>query len=180
MVGKELEEFVSENKNDLYGFCLHLTGNVPDAEDLFQDTFLVSLEKKNFQELLQMESAKGFLIGIAVNLWKNRYRKWKRREQIAPRETAEDALLWAKSPERGPEEIAVLRDDLRELREAVNSLPEKYRITILMYYDAGLSVKEIAAALHIRQGTVKSRLSKARTQIRNVLEGAWNEKQNFE
>ena len=67
--------------------------------------------------------------------------------------------------------ITNLQNELNNtVRQLVANLPEKYRMSIYLYYSANMSVREIAEMLHMPEGTVKSRMSKARTLLKNELE----------
>ncbi len=69
-----------------------------------------------------------------------------------------------------PEEILILKERCEAIRTAADKLNDKLRIPLYMYYTADMSVEDIASALKIPQGTVKSRLYKARKTLKNVLE----------
>ena len=166
-----LEELVWRHGHAVYRFCYKLTGNQADADDLYQETFLKALElQPKLDDTLNPES---YLIGIAVRLWQNKRRKWFRRQRIAPAKDWDDAV-----PERAvgngrpssPEEIAIHNELSAMIRDAVDQLPDKYRFPLLMFYTAELSLGEIAKALNIPQGTVKSRLHKARKLLEKRLE----------
>lgn len=166
-----LEELVWRHGHAVYRFCYKLAGNQADADDLYQETFLKALELQ--PKLDDTLNPKSYLIGIAVRLWKNKRRKWFRRQRIAPAKDWDDAV-----PERAvgngrpssPEEIAIHNELSAMIRDAVDQLPDKYRFPLLMFYTAELSLGEIAKALNIPQGTVKSRLHKARKLLEKRLE----------
>ena len=75
-------------------------------------------------------------------------------------------------PEQGlsVEDASIKNEKLQEVRRAVQSLPDKYRIVTLMFYMEELSMEEIGEALSIPVGTVKSRLHKAKRMLQNKLE----------
>lgn len=68
-----MEELVQEQGDCLFRFCCNISGNIFDAEDLFQDTFLKAMEKADC--LLTVENPQSYLVGIAIRLDKNRRRK---------------------------------------------------------------------------------------------------------
>ena len=73
MTTEEMEVLVNEYGTSLYRFCCHLTGNVPEAEDLYQDTFLKTVELSHkLDRCGDGKSKRNYLIGISVNLWKNK------------------------------------------------------------------------------------------------------------
>jgi len=156
---------------DVYGFCLRLAENKENADDLYQDTFLKALELTN--RIDKSKNPKCFLVSIAVGLWKNKRRKYARRKRIAPEVELNDeiggSIPCADTPT--PEEIVISRERCELIRNEANKLSDRLRIPLYMYYTAGMSVEDIASALKIPQGTVKSRLCKARKILKNVLEG---------
>lgn len=71
---QELEQLAHKDGDSIYGFCLHLTGNSEYADDLYQDTFLKAIEIRQKIKMSGSEkdwlSAKNYVIGIAIRLWK--------------------------------------------------------------------------------------------------------------
>ena len=170
----ELEACIKEHGTAIYSFCLHLSGAREQADELYQDTFLVAMER--IEQLYNNENAnpKSYLLSVAVRLWKNRRRKAAWRNRIAPEQSFDapggDAL-WAQAGAVDSTETKVLREEqLRQVRDAVSALPEKYRVVVLLFYMEELSVEELARVLHIPAGTVKSRLYQARKLLKNRLE----------
>lgn len=166
----ELIELVELHGKSIYGFCYKLAGNKEDTDDLYQDTFLKAVELR--LKVDASRNPKAFLISIAIQLNKNHRRKFARRQRIAP--TAEldeatnnfDSTLNDKTPEE-----AVLSHELSTMiQNAAHQLGDKLKLPLYMYYTADMTVEEIACALKIPSGTVKSRLHKARKKMRNVLE----------
>lgn len=154
----------------VYGFCLRLVKDKDNADDLYQETFLKAMEMCN--KIDKNNNPKGFLISVAVGLWKNNRRKYARRQRIAPEgELNEDMVNIMCTNMSTPEEIVILRERCAVIRTAADKLNDKLRIPLYMYYTAEMSVEEIALALRIPKGTVKSRLHKARKNLKNVLEG---------
>lgn len=170
MTRYELCEFIELHGKDLYGFCCHLTQNKYDADDLYQETFLLAAER--LEKIDPAVNPKSFLISLSVGIWRNQNRKDAHREKIAPtiHMDQETSIEMVKSEVFGPEEILVTEEACRLVREVIASLDKKYRLPVYMYYTAELSLEQIAAALHIPKGTVKSRLHKARKQIKKGLE----------
>lgn len=77
----ELEQCIDCYGKEIYGFCRHITGNLQDGEDLYQDTFLKAVELADKIDINQ--NPKSYLISIAMRLWKNRSRKRAWRQRIA-------------------------------------------------------------------------------------------------
>ena len=135
----------------VYRLALARTASVPDAEDVFQEVFLRFFRHED--ELDTDEHRKAWLIRCTVNRCKSLLASpWRRR--TVPLDTAA--------------EVGV-EDDYREVYSAVLSLPAKYRAAIHLHYFEGLSVAEMAQALGVPEGTVKSQLSRGRALLRDML-----------
>lgn len=170
MTTKELEQLLDQYGDSIYGFCLHLTGCKEQADDLYQDTFLKAIEVRQKIKLSNMEqdllAAKNYIIGIAIRLWK---KTLTRSKKMAHDVSLEDYLEYFINPE----DVA-LQVEKRELYfhlyKVVKGLPDKLRIVVYMYYSLEMGIRDIAEALHIPQGTVKSRLYVAREKIAQEME----------
>ena len=164
MTSDKIQYLLDSYGKDIYSFCCYLTGNTADAEDLYQETFLKAIGLK--EKIKIKENAKSFLIGIAVNLNRNRIRKYSH-ESLCVDET-EDFVI---ADERNNPEDSILMSEMRsEVRRVIDGLPPKSREILLMYYAADLSIKAIAKALHIPMGTVSSRIAKAKQMVKKRLE----------
>ena len=166
----DLSELVKLHGKAIYGFCRKLAKDINDADDLYQETFLKAMELCH--KINKDNNPKGFLISIAVGLWKNKCRKHGRRQRIAPTEEfSEDVyngyILESKST---PEDIIISNELSAIVQMAVETLNAKLKIPLYMYYTAEMSIADIASSLKISQGTVKSRLHKARGALKNLLQ----------
>lgn len=172
MIKQELEWCIREYGKDIYSFCRYLANSIEDADDLYQDTFLTAMEQ--FGKIDMQQNPKSYLLSVALRLWKNRKRKyaWRKRitDMILMREEAEDEEQEAKIIRFSPEEVTLRREKIQVVRQAVSNLPERLRIIILLYYTEELSVSQISELVHIPEGTVKSRLFKARKVLEKELE----------
>lgn len=168
----DLNEFVSLHGNAVYGFCHKLAKNRADTDDLYQETFLKAMELCH--KIDKNNNPRGFLISIAVRLWRNNRRKYARRNRLAPVEELNENISssYTSNEKLSPENIAVSKELQHTIQNAADKLNDKLRIPLYMYYTAGMSNEDIAAALKIPQGTVKSRLYKARKILKNTLEEA--------
>lgn len=174
MTREEFEQLVTDTGPQVYAFCLQLARNRDEAEELYQETMLAATERRRRIDL--QNNPKSYLLGIAVGLWKNLRRKLARRNRIHP-QTSLDAQLeeiYPADEEPALEETVVEKiaeqEQARLVRRAVEGLPERLRLPVYLYYSRELSVEDIASVLHIPKGTVKSRLHKARTVIRDRME----------
>ena len=157
------ERYLKEYGKAVYSFCLYLTHNRADADDLYQQTFLTAMEKNEIQE---NENPKSYLISIAVNLKNNQKRKFLWRKKKFERVESENFDLEAIADTASNTEEQIMQaEEIRMLREAVAELPEKMRIVVLMFYMEEMSILEIAEALQIPDGTVKSRLHQAKEKL---------------
>lgn len=165
----DLENFMESCGQDILSFCKYLTKNREEAEDLCQDTFVQGFEMR--ERIADEAHAKKFFLSIAVQLWKNRKRKyaWRRRlvnDQIVP--MAEYEMEMA-GREDTPEELAIRQEQQEMIRKCVDSLPENKRLVVLLYYMEDLKEREIAEVLGLPVGTVKSRLHQAKTQLAAMI-----------
>ena len=147
-----LETLVTKYESTLFRAALAILGDVPEAEDAVQDTFLRYLEKG--PEFRDEGHERAWLLKVTANGCKSRLRApWRRRT----------APLLDAYPAAAPEEGTLL--------EAMQALPARDRAVLHLYYYEGYSTGEIAAILGQRPGTVRSHLSRARDALRETLKG---------
>ena len=145
-----LEETVKTHENALYRAALAILGDAQEAQDAVQDAFLRYLEKA--PDFASPEHEKAWLLRVTVNGCKSRLRSpWRRRR----------SPLLESVPAATAEEVGVL--------EAVQALPAKDRAAIHLFYYEGYQTAEIAAMTGEAEGTVRSRLSRARAKLRRLL-----------
>lgn len=170
MTKLELEQCIKEYGRDIYSFCKHLTCNGQEADDLYQDVFLKLVEQ---QEKVDWQgNPKSYLLSVAVRLWKNRRRKaaWRNRiAAIIPFIEERDAEEMCEI-EVSPEEKWLINEEKQVVQSAVDKLPEKLKVCVLLFYMEELSVAQIAKVLRLPEGTVKSRLFQARKLLEKELE----------
>ena len=158
----------------LYTAALRLTHNSADAEDLVQETYLKAYRAYGgFEEGTNLRA---WLYRILTNTFINNYRSKKRRPDETDIEEVEDLYLYRRLG--GLEAAAAGRsaeDELldwftdAEVKEAVESLPEQFRMAVLLSDVEGFSYKEIAEILDIPIGTVMSRLHRGRKALQRQL-----------
>ena len=78
----ELEQCIDAYGRDLFAFCKQLAGSIPEAEELYQDTFMTILEK--LYSISMEGNPKQYFISVCLRLWKNRQRKFAWRKRLAP------------------------------------------------------------------------------------------------
>ena len=142
-----------------------LAGNAADAEEAAQDGLVKA--HRALGRFRRGAALKPWLLRIVANEARNRRRSAVRRERLALRAAAEDRPGDAVP---SPEAALLARESHERLLAAVEQLPEEHRDAVACRYFLELSEEETAAALGIRKGTVKSRLSRALARLRETLE----------
>ncbi len=172
------ETLVNERSGEIYGLLYRLTENTEEARDLTQETFL-----RAFQSIGQFRGEsdlRTWIYRIAINQARNRWRWWKRRHRdstisIDDADASGHAALIAKLSSgnaANPEQGALAHERERVLRKALSGLRRVYRETVVLRDIEGFAYEEIAVALDISVGTVKSRLARGRQELRRKLEGS--------
>jgi len=172
------EQQIAEMLDDLYGAALRLAKNRADAEDLVGEA--VAKAFKSLESLKDQKAFKGWIFRILSNCFISECRKRKTRAETPVDFSDEESeegdfwlfdklhqpfLLWWGNPEQ-----AFLNELLREdLTNAIDELPHDFRVVLVMAELEGLSYQDIADALDVPVGTVRSRLSRARSILQKAL-----------
>lgn len=169
---RAFEDQVLEHMDALYAAALKLTRNSADAEDLRQDALVRAL--RFYDKFEPGTYIRAWLLTILRNTFINDYRKRVRRPVSVELSGQETKSLPIVDRDMGHFPYELARGDLLELlgddvREAVESLPEGHRRTLIMADLQDFSYKEIAAALDCPLGTVMSRLHRGRRLVRASL-----------
>ena len=167
-MGSEMfEKYIEDYGRDIYSFCMYMTKDKDDADDLYQQTFLVAFEKNEIEE---GRNPKSYLITIAANIWNNSRRKklWRAKKANVVSIEEED-LEQLSDTDMSVEDKIIKNDEEEKLRMLVDALPEKMRVVIVMYYMEEMPIEDIASALKIPAGTVKSRMNKARKMLKEGM-----------
>ena len=170
MTKQELESCVYTYGKDIYSFCKYLTCSKQEADDLYQDTFLTAIEQREKIDITL--HPKSYLLSIALRIWKNKKRKYAWRKRIVEMRSFVDEKDTHSIPEENPspEQQILQKEELASVRLAVNQLPDKQKVVVLLFYMEDLSTAQIAQILNIPQGTVLSRLHQARKRLQHELE----------
>jgi RNA polymerase sigma-70 factor (ECF subfamily) len=167
------EQLTSQYYRKVYNFAYRSTGNPEDASDIAQEALLRAF--LSLPEFRGDSSFQTWLMRITQNACLDELRKRKRRKVTSLDEPLEmdDGEMdrqWAvadaaESPEQALERL----EDQRAIQESINRLDEEYRVVVVMRDILGYSYQEIADALGINLGTVKSRLNRARNALKEML-----------
>jgi len=167
-------ELTMEHMPALYSAALRMTRNPADAEDLVQETFLKAY--RSFDRFEEGTNLKAWLYRILTNTFINSYRAAKRRPEKADVDDVEDLYLYRRLADLGGGELGrsaeeevleAITDD--EVKQAIESLPEAFRIAVLLADVEGFSYKEIAEITDVPIGTVMSRIHRGRRALQKAL-----------
>ena len=162
------EEIVRRYKDQLVNFAYRFLGDVEDAEDIAQETFLrVFRKKKAYKNVAKFST---WIYTITGNLAKTELRRRKRRRLLSISILGfEDKDFELRDTGKGPEESVdkLIKDDV--IQKAINSLPEKFKEVIIFRDIQELSYEEISSILKIPLGTVKSRVNRGRLKLQDKL-----------
>lgn len=160
----DIETLMREYGNDVLRTAYSYVKDKFTAEDIFQEVFIKAY--KNLESFRDESSVKTWLIRITINAAKD-YLKSAYNQKVVPMMEFKEDML---TSEDDFEEIEN-KDRDAQVRKTVMSLPQQYREVLLCVYFHDMSVAETAKSLDIAEGTVKSRLSRARDMMKNKLEG---------
>lgn len=157
----------------MYRYALRLTRNPEMAQDLAQDASIKAFER--WDQLKDREKFRPWLLRIIFTTFADQRRKFSRQPETASlderfmprgREPKQESVGGPTSPEE-----EMLRKELgSKIKEALDDLPEQYRLPVFLAYAEGLSYGEVASALDCPLGTVMSRLHRGRRILREKLE----------
>lgn len=156
--------------------CTRMLGDEHRGEDLTQDTFArLFAKRKDYQPTGKFST---FLWRIALNLCYDELRRMKRRPE-APLEDenfdADDALPSFRLLDPSPDMLLLRREQGEIVRDAIQQLSEAYRSVVVLRHYENLKFREIADVLGIPEGTVKSRMAEALTQLHRILSLAFQD-----
>ena len=163
-------ELVEAYQDKVYNLALRMCGNADDAFDLSQEAFFRAWRGLSG---FQFESAfSTWLFRLSSNVCLDWLRAKQRRPTVSLTtldDEGEETQLDVPDPGKSPEELLLAAEDRSALTKALNELPVEYRQILTLRAIDDLSYTEIAEVLHLREGTVKSRISRARLALRKKL-----------
>ena len=168
------EQDALQHMDALYRTALRMSRHREDAEDLVQETYLRAF--RFFDRFTPGTNLKAWLFKILTNIFINRYRKVSREPDIDYLGDDEEFYLYHKA--RGPgsaplsqsaEDAALGQLGRARIIEAVESLPEPYRLAVILVDVEGFSYKEIAEITGVKAGTVMSRIARGRKMLQRTL-----------
>jgi len=170
----DFETDAMEYAPQLYSAALRMTRNPADAEDVVQETFLKAYRAYN--TFTAGTNLKAWLYRILTNTYINKYRKQQRRPAEVELGELQDLYLYKRLGEHSGASQSAEADMLdgfvdEDIIESLESLPENFRLPVLLADVDGFSYKEIAEMLDIPIGTVMSRLHRGRKALQRKL---WN------
>ena len=156
---------VQKYQDRLYNTVVHVAGNAEDARDAVQDAFV--------QAFVKLDTFHGqsafytWLYRIAMNVAISHRRRRRPTQSVEHnRQTSGDEPV---DVGRGPDEALEADERCRQVRQAIDQLPEEYRAVVVLREIDGCCYETIAEILDLPIGTVRSRLHRARLQLRDIL-----------
>lgn len=159
--------------SSLYSAAMRMTRNPADAEDLVQETYLRAY--RGYEGFKAGTNLKAWMYRILTNAYLNDYRKKQRRPAETDLEAVEDLYLYRRLGSAAGKLGRSVEDELaglfvdHEVKQAVEDLPDHYRIPVLLADVEGFAYAEIAEILDVPIGTVMSRLHRGRKQLQKRL-----------
>jgi RNA polymerase sigma-70 factor (ECF subfamily) len=169
---QSFEKIIIENEGKIFNTIYSFVCNYEDALDLTQETFIYAF--RNIEQFRQESSISTWLYAIAINVCKRNSGKKKRFLSIFT-DSLDDPKISSNiinhaSNDRSASEALEINEEQALIRQAISSLPKKYKTVIVLKYLQDLSYEEIAQIVGCSIGTVKSRLSRAKERLKPKLE----------
>ena len=164
------EKLIKKYETKVYSLCYRYSGNYDDANDLAQEAFI-----KVFNSIDKFKGKSAFstwLYRVTANVCLDEMRKQKKTPISIdkPQETEEGEVYFNLPDQKYNPEIIAEKNDLKQLvHKGISKLPKEQRIIIILREMEELSYEEISEVLEISIGTVKSRLNRARKNLKEIL-----------
>lgn len=155
-----IEEVIRRNSETVYRLAYSLVRTRADADDIYQEVFLRYVRKAPAFD--SGEHEKAWFMRVTINCCRNLWKSpWMQRRRVLENDVLEREAVQEESYE--------ITDEDRVLIETVKQLPEKYRAVIHLFYYEELSVEEIGKITNSKASTVRTRLTRARRQLKSLL-----------
>ncbi|HSV30934.1 MAG TPA: RNA polymerase sigma factor [Atribacteraceae bacterium] len=167
------EKQVLSCEKDIIRFACYLSGNLDRARDLYQETMLRAFKyRRSFDSRYPLQN---WIYAILLNIYRHQYKKEKLLKTFLPWKTndgedEENILDYIEAKEDGPEEKAIKNQMMVDLEKSIQELPLKMREVILACDVMGHSYEETSEIIGCPLGTVRSRLHRARRQVKKTME----------
>ena len=162
------ERLVQPHFDKLYRLAWRLTGSKAEAEDLFQELLIKAYGK--LDDLVQIEEPGSWLCRVMYNLFIDEQRRFKRRRMLIVEEGHLPGEGIAGLPGPGDPAYDKQRSErIQRLDAALQQLSDEHRVVVLLHDTEGYKMNEIQELTGVPLGTVKSRLHRARSRLREIL-----------
>jgi RNA polymerase sigma-70 factor (ECF subfamily) len=161
---------VLAHQQAVYNVAHRIMGERQSAEDVTQESFIAAYQSLNsFRD----GSFRAWLLRITTNRCYDELRKYKRRPQSSLDDLTADneSFAFLRDPEEGPEAQQQRLELIRAIERCLQGLPEDQRVTAVLCDVEGYDYNDIARITRVSLGTVKSRMSRARSKLRECLQG---------
>lgn len=154
MQTEEIKNMIEKYSGLVYKVAITRSGNIENAEDVFQEVFIKYSQK--MPKFENEEHEKAWFIRVTINLTKNLHNQAWNRKTIPLEET-----------------IQFEEKEEENIFQIVSTLPQNYRTVVYLFYYEGYKIKEISKILKTREGTIKTWLSRARESLKEKIEGGF-------
>ena len=164
---RAFEALVNQHARYIYTLTNRLLSNRQEAEDLAQETFVRAW--RNLHKFRGDAQFRTWLYRIATNLCYNRLPRLK--QELAALDPDDNLALYDSAPRA--EQQVIRAEEQAELKDVINTLPESYRLLVILRHIQDLSYAEIAQVTDLPLGTVKTGIFRARKMLKERLESRW-------
>lgn len=151
---EEIKNMIEKYSGLVYKIAITRSGNVENAEDIFQEVFMKYSQK--MPKFENEEHEKAWFIRVTINLSKNMHNQ-----------------AWNKKTVSLEDNIQFEEKEQEDIFQIVSTLPKKYKTVVYLFYYEGYQVKEISKIMKTREGTIKTWLSRARKSLKEKIEGGF-------
>ena len=154
MQTEEIKNMIEKYSGLVYKVAITRSGNIENAEDVFQEVFIKYSQK--MPKFENEEHEKAWFIRVTINLTKNLHNQAWNRKTVPLEETIHFEVK-----------------EEENIFQIVSTLPQNYRTVVYLFYYEGYKIKEISKILKTREGTIKTWLSRARESLKEKIEGGF-------